>query len=718
MHSMDSGQQDEQQSHQAGQQSEQQQAQQPEQQDEEQQGQEQLQEQAQEQAQDQIQEQEQDQSQGQDMSRVPSYHSQEQGRRNGPIPVIEPPLNVVPRPTAPDDMEGNQALKAVRDPDVTYRENIGRRSYAMPPPPIGPTLSNLRCVDSVLQRAISQRTLDNWELFEASRQKNFVEARRGVRAPCGPRGQPKALRVQSMYVVLDLVLGIQRNELVHEDEQDVCEDLFLFLKRKLDPKKCWLDIWHGRHGLNGLNPCEEGDERRFYKVLSVNAPGGAKYSIVKLATNPYMSIVPGSPVENEEDKYNNVRLRLGLRVFEWHHGWDSIWYTIHKYLFSTDYPRILFQPQVHPPHMAIPIKLGTPYPEHWVKKVAKAVIIFEEYVDQVHAFYSTNRDTPTTKQQLTAPRGTTLKNSAPMHRYWHENRDMSNRWNQVFREKSRLGCLHHIDSLESVWEVVQAMNPRPDRNQQGVFPDYKWDFTGLISMGGYEKEMPRIHDIHDMLVVRQCFFTFRPHDVMWMQRLHKFVNTAIMCLDEQFEIWADPGKVTTSILRMFGMDVYEPEFKLLAAYNTAPVDGWPDYTPAVVPPPGFSPAPSSFDANASQSSTASQSDAGESRNSGGPQLPDSEEEPPANPDNQTTPAPPLDPDLRDMLNEIGRALGNEANPAIPPADQPEGDKVKQPGGTLMPRNLGNRIMRRYRRFRDITRYRLANVIKKAPPKFI
>ena len=113
------------------------------------------------------------------------------------------------------------------------------------------------------------------------------------------------------------------------------------------------------------------------------------------------------------------------------------------------------------------------------------------------------------------------------------------------------------------------MNPHSEFS--GVYPDYKWDFTGLISMGVNYTQAPYTGCVHSMVLARQCIFSGNETDISnWVQRLHRFVQFCSKLPDEP-ATWVSlirPDDIDHDVLRKIGMDVYQPEYKLLTAYDT------------------------------------------------------------------------------------------------------------------------------------------------------
>jgi hypothetical protein len=471
---------------------------------------------------------------------------------------------------------------------VTMVRNPGRRlSNIAIPVTRDHSTSNVRRRDELPKPP----TPDNeqalyWARVESARQAVFrrsVWSHFEVAEPA-----PDRMAVESVYVTISMIAGIDQcfDESFASEYDD--DNLYHFLvdflgerwsrfslRRVLAPGskdvqfKAWLD--DDPHVIR----CEEGDERRFMFLLQGEE---VEDGDVVIGPNPFLRVVPGARHESLVGQYRNIRLRMGFRVFS-HNKWILNWNAVVREL-SKNGSKLLIQPQIHPAHMGISISIST-HPAHWIKKIAKAVIIFEEYIDQLHAHYSTTiKNSGSLKEdvrglfagfrgEVAPPK--TRKLQAPMDQYSMENRDMSIRWNRVFRRLTRNQCLDVIDSRMSIWEVVEILNPRKEEGKIGVDPDYKMDFTGLITMGGYIDREPSPADVHNCITFRQSIFTYNSDDMAWMKRLKTFTKEAINTNDCLFPVLARPGNITFSVLGCYGLDIQDSSFVLRAASDTDPL---------------------------------------------------------------------------------------------------------------------------------------------------
>jgi len=422
----------------------------------------------------------------------------------------------------------------------------------------------------------------HWARVESARQAVFsrsVWSHFEVAEPA-----PDRMAVESVYITISMIAGVDQSSTSGYDDDNLYHFLVDFLeerwsrfnfRRVLTPGskdaqfKAWLD--DDPHVIR----CEEGDERRFMFLLQGEE---VEDGDVVIGPNPFLSVVPGAHHESLVGQYRNIRLRMGFRGFG-HNKWILNWNAVVRELFKSG-SKLLIQPQIHPAHMGISISIST-HPAHWIKRIAKAVIIFEEYIDQLHAHYSTTiSNSGSLKEdvrglfagfrgEVAPPK--TRRLQAPMDQYSMENRDMSIRWNRVFRRLTRNECLDVIDSRRSIWEVVEILNPRKEEGKIGVDPDYKMDFTGLITMGGYIDREPSPADVHNCITFRQGIFTYSSDDMAWMKRLKTFTKEAINTNDCLFPMLARPGSITFSVLGCHGLGIRDSSFVLRAASDADPL---------------------------------------------------------------------------------------------------------------------------------------------------
>jgi hypothetical protein len=475
-------------------------------------------------------------------------------------------------------------------PDPAMVKNPGIRAirYEAPKKKRIKGLSNLNRTNELINREGPPSELEKgyWEAREAARSPVFRRDNWPLFLERYP--MPEKISVESVIVVLNMVVQMEGFSFCGPGEDHFHIALVEYLNRnpqsifeilqRIIPKTPSLLYQPFSDPFNmAAKPTRvEEDERWFLRCLLGDR---ARCGEVFIGWNQHLSIVPGPQNGDDIDgEYKNCRCRVGLRLYR-KGRWCVAWERFIDGIFESA-TRLVVQPLFYPPHMSIAIGFSCKS-QHWIRQVAKAVIMFEEYIDQAHAFLNTVSNDPS--KQKEAPTGffsKINKKCSPqkavnmrefMEQYWNENLSMSVRWNQTFSKLTRRQCLKHIDSLHSVHDIVCALNPRKKPGRPGVHPDYKFDFTGLISLGGYTNSEPDMADVHNQIVVRQCVLTHTDRDLDWIQRMKKLLERATKVTNAEFIHWSEPRRVDYSTLKIFGLDLCD---EMIMARDKRPAN-WP-----------------------------------------------------------------------------------------------------------------------------------------------
>ncbi|KAI5847924.1 putative amidoligase enzyme-domain-containing protein [Morchella snyderi] len=173
------------------------------------------------------------------------------------------------------------------------------------------------------------------------------------------------------------------------------------------------------------------------------------------------------------------------------------------------------------------VGIGRPYTLRDLKRVAKAVILFEDAINTLHPLYRNSRYTLIGSHILPCRKGEHLKGL------------------------SDYDMMMALEKTSSIAELIYTINPIPSfmhNVTQTPFPHwkgYRYSFTSIPTLGTIE--------------FRQAAGTLNGEmAVIWIKRIAKFVISAVSTSDDMLESWAKAGIGRTTdavILEAFGAPV-------------------------------------------------------------------------------------------------------------------------------------------------------------------
>lgn len=174
----------------------------------------------------------------------------------------------------------------------------------------------------------------------------------------------------------------------------------------------------------------------------------------------------------------------------------------------------------HSTGLHVHVGIGQPYTLQDLKRISKAIILFETQMDKYH---------PGCRSSILDP--------------WDYNYIQSNRHNRVFEGLTNLECIRVIDEASSINRLLSKINSHETANDLHI-TSYKYNLTSLIRFNTIEFRQAIATDNEDRIID-------------WISRVILFVTSAISTPDEVFETWAKNGINNLEIYKDFGVPTSE-----------------------------------------------------------------------------------------------------------------------------------------------------------------